>query len=76
MKQLYKEFGSGRHRGQRSISDLSDMKSLVEMKDEAIQALLDETNNSDNNGGSKESGSHEEEKDQCDCFSEDNDKLC
>lgn len=44
------------------------------MKDEAIQALLDDTNNSDNNGESKESDSIEDEKDKCDCFNEDNDK--
>lgn len=41
------------------------------MKDEAIQALLDDTNNSDNID-SKESESTE---DKCNCLSEDNDKF-
>lgn len=44
------------------------------MKDEAIQALLDDTHNSDNNGESKESESIDEEKEKCECFSDDNDK--
>lgn len=51
------------------------MRSLVEMKDEAIQALLDDTNNSEINVESKENDdSIEEEKEKCDCFSENNHK--
>lgn len=57
----------------RSISDLS----LVEMKDEAIQAFLDENfsrKSSDATEGSKESENSIEEKEKCDCFSDDNGK--
>lgn len=55
------------------------MRSLVEMKDEAIQALLDDMNNSENNVNSKESVSKgsestEEEKEKGDCSSEDHEK--
>lgn len=76
VKQLYEEYG-GRHYSnrQRSISDLSDMRPLVEMKDEAIQALLSDTNNLETNGHSKESDSVEEDREKCDCSSEEMDKF-
>lgn len=75
VKQLYQEYGVQKNKGKRSFSDLSDIRTLVEMKDEAIQTFLDQNFKNDDTGDSKESESILEEKEKCDCFSDDNDKL-
>ncbi|KAJ8985953.1 hypothetical protein NQ317_010711 [Molorchus minor] len=69
VKQLHKEYKHLKRTPKRSISDLSDIRTLVEMKDEAIQAFLDEhfLNNSDDTATSKESVNSTEEKEKCDC---------
>ncbi|XP_023312519.1 protein FAM161B-like, partial [Anoplophora glabripennis] len=72
IKELHREYGPTKNR-KMSISDLS----LVEMKDEAIQAFIDENftrKSSDDTDGSKESENSIEEKEKCDCFSDENDK--
>ncbi|CAH1116587.1 unnamed protein product [Phaedon cochleariae] len=56
----------------RYLRDSSDFKSLVEMKDEAIQAFLDDNFKSEDTKRSKESESQQEEKEKCDSFSDEN----
>lgn len=55
---LYTEYKSRRHQ-KRSVSDLSDVRSLPELKDAAIQALLEQ-----DSLNSKESIQEEKEKDE------------
>ncbi|KAJ8925764.1 hypothetical protein NQ315_009612 [Exocentrus adspersus] len=73
VKELHREYGPSKQYGKRSLTDLS----LVEMKDEAIQAFLDEnfpSKSPDATEDSKESENSIEEKEKCDCFSDDNEK--
>ncbi|XP_023015946.2 uncharacterized protein [Leptinotarsa decemlineata] len=63
IKQLHQEYGTSRKNTKRITSDLSDIRSLVEMKDESIQALLEDGDFETR----KESESIPEDKEKCDC---------
>lgn len=67
--ELYKNFG-GKKSPKCKLSDLS----CLDVKDEAIQAMLDEYSSSNSRSNSKESESNEE-KEKCECFSDENEKL-
>ncbi|KAG5896171.1 hypothetical protein JTB14_016946 [Gonioctena quinquepunctata] len=64
IEQLHQEYGTSKKKARKRISELS----LVEMKDEAIQALLDD--HDCESKASKESESLPEDKEKCDCFSD------
>lgn len=66
MDGLYKSYVKRSPR--RSLSDLSDLRSMVEVKDEAIQTFDGDKISSTGSEASKES--LPEEKEKCDCFYE------
>ncbi|KAJ8960310.1 hypothetical protein NQ318_004036 [Aromia moschata] len=76
VKELQKEYDMLKKNPRRCTSDLSDMRCLIEMKDEAIQAFLDENcaSKSDDTETIKESENSIEEKEKCDYSSDNNEK--
>nr|CAH7728448.1 unnamed protein product [Callosobruchus chinensis] len=68
VEQLYKDYRLAEKSRKKRLT-ASEMRSLVEMKDEAIQAFLEE-NNKYGMDGAKENESFEEGKEKCECSSD------